>query len=100
LIEQRDAGGSGARQISRCCESEVRNLPRDSEWFQVSGAGTGRHGIGDVGKSLWRLADWGRRDHLVGERINNGDSVAVLQSDIDAATVAGRTPNGCQSPDP
>ena len=63
-------------------------LASDSQRLQPVGSGAVRHGVGDIGQGLGRLADWDGRDHAVGGGVDDRQFVSVFQSDVDARPVA------------
>jgi hypothetical protein len=68
----------------------MRHLSGYTKRHQVLCSGTRRHRVRHVGQSLRRLADWNRRNHLVGHSIDGSDGVLILQSDIDTGAIVGR----------
>ena len=66
----------------------MRGLSGDPEWLQTKHAIAVGHGIGDIGDGLRRLTDRDRCDHRIGQRVDRGKSIGILQPDIDARAIA------------
>jgi len=68
----------------------VRRLSRHAQRLQAFGAAALWNCIRDIGDSLRGLSDRHLGDHLVGQRVDGRQAVGILQSDIDALSIAGR----------
>ena len=78
--------------LARRRHPKVGCLTGDTQRLKPLRSGALGHGAGHVDDRLSRLADRQGRDDPVGQRIDGGQLVGILQPDIDASAVA-RWPN-------